>query len=196
MRIRRTAVVAAFAGVVSLISSADRIVAQDLEPRAYSAAPIGSHFAVVGWGRSSGDILVDSASPVQDIHATTNLATIGGGTTFSLFGRTAILLGAFPYAWATASGRIGESTASVQRSGLADPRIKFSVNLLGGRALTLSEFARAERPTIVGASVTVAPPLGQYDRAKLVNLGANRWAFRPEVGISHVINKKRFDIQA
>jgi hypothetical protein len=167
--------------------------AQDLEPRAYSAAPIGTHFVVAGWGHSTGDILVDTAAPVQDVHATTNMATLGGGTTFSLLGRTALLLGAFPYAWSTVSGRVGETTGSVTRSGLADPRIKLSVNFLGGRALKPSEFTRAERRTIIGSSLTVSPPIGQYDPAKLVNLGANRWSFKPEAGISHAIGKWTVD---
>jgi hypothetical protein len=191
VRIRRGPLIPVVAGLLAVV--ADVAIAQDLEPRAYSAAPIGTHFIVAGWGHSTGDVLVDTAAPVQDVHATTNLATLGGGTTFPLFGRTALLLAAFPYAWSTVSGRIGEDTASVSRSGLADPRIKLSVNFLGGRALKRSEFARAERRTIVGASVTVSPPLGQYDPAKLVNLGANRWSFKPETGFSHAINKWTID---
>lgn len=191
MRIRRTAPIFVLVGIIAAISNV--AIGQDLEPRAYSASPIGTHFVVAGWTRSSGDVLVDSSAPVQDVEATTNFATIGGGTTFSFFGRTGLLLAAFPYAWSTASGRIGETTASVSRSGLADPRIKLSVNFLGGRALTRSEFARAERRAIVGASVTVSPPLGQYYPTKLVNLGANRWSFKPEVGISHAINKWTVD---
>jgi len=111
--------------LIALIS--DGASAQDLEPRAYSAAPIGTHFIVAGWGRSAGDVLADTAAPVQDVHATTNLATLGGGTTFSLFGRTALLLGAFPYAWSTVSGRVGETSRTVTPSGLADPRIKLFV---------------------------------------------------------------------
>jgi hypothetical protein len=30
----------------------------------------------------------------------------------------------------------------------------------------------------------VAPPLGQYDSDKLINLGTNRWSFKPELGVS------------
>lgn len=186
MNARRAALVIVVLGTISL---SGQVRAQDLEPRAYSATPIGANFILVGAARSTGDVLVDPSAPVEDVEARTNLATIGAGTTFSLFGRTALILGAFPYAWSTVSGRVGETAASVSRSGLADPRIKLSVNLLGGRALTPSEFARARRPTIVGVSLTVSPPLGQYDRNKLINLGANRWAFKPEVGFSHLINK-------
>ena len=38
--------------------------------------------------------------------------------------------------------------------------------------------------TIVGVSVTVAPPLGQYDSTKLINLSTHRWSIKPELGFA------------
>src|SRR5262245_58558631 len=157
--------------------------AQDLEPRAYAAAPIGLHFVVAGLDRSSGGVVVDASLPLEDAHATVGTAIFGAATTFSLFGRTALALGVLPFAHAEATGRIGEDARSATRNGLADPRFKLSVNLLGGRALKPSEFVRSQRNTIAGVSLSVAPPGGQYDKLKLVNLGANRWAFKPEFGV-------------
>ncbi len=58
------------------------------------------------------------------------------------------------------------------------------MNLYGAPAMTPQEFASYQHRTIVGVSVTVVPPLGQYDSAKLINLGTNRWSFKPEVGLS------------
>ena len=163
--------------------------AQDLEPRAYSLSPIGLRFLVGGLGRSSGGVVVDPSLPVEDVEAVVGSAIVGAGTTFSLAGRSALLVGAVPIVRVTASGRVGEAASRVSRSGLGDPRIKLSVNLLGGRALKPREFAAARSATIAGVSLTFVPPLGQYDRTKLVNLGANRWAFKPELGLSHSIRK-------
>jgi hypothetical protein len=163
--------------------------AQDLEPRAYTASPIGLHFLVAGLGRSSGGVVVDPSLPVDDVDARVGSVFVGAGTTFALFGRSALLLAAFPWARAKATGRIGELAASATRSGLADPRFKLSVNLVGGRALTPKEFATVRRTTIAGVSVSVVPPLGQYDRTKLVNIGSNRWSFKPEFGLSRAIRR-------
>jgi hypothetical protein len=171
---------------ISSIFAIGAASAQELEPRAYTPAPVGLNFLAVIAGRSTGGVVVDPSLPVEDVEASVNSLSVGLGKTIDMFGRTALVVAALPYVWADASGRIGEAAARATRSGLADPRIKVSVNLLGGRALSPREFARAPRSTIVGTSIGVAPPLGQYYRTKLVNIGANRWSFKPEIGISHV----------
>jgi hypothetical protein len=38
---------------------------------------------------------------------------------------------------------------------------------------------------LLGASVKIVIPVGQYDPTMLINLGSNRWAFKPELGLSH-----------
>lgn len=166
---------------------------QDLEPRAYTAAPIGLNFVVAALGRSSGGVVVDPSLPIEDVQAKVGSFAVGGGRTFNFFGRTALGVVVIPYAWAEATGRINEAAASATRSGLADSRLKLSVNLLGGRALTPGEFAKAQRPAIVGVSLTAVPPIGQYYSSKLINLGANRWAFKPEVGVSRLIGRWTLD---
>ena len=71
--------------------------------------------------------------------------------------------------------------------GFANSAFRLSVNLYGAPALTLKEFAGWEQDLIIGASLRVVVPWGQYDAARLVNIGTNRWAFKPEVGISKAI---------
>jgi hypothetical protein len=87
-----------------------------------------------------------------------------------------------------------EQARTVSRSGLADTRVRFSVNLRGNDAMRLGEFVKAPRKAIVGASVTMLVPTGEYDRTKLINLGNHRWAFKPEVGLAVPIG--RWDIDA
>jgi hypothetical protein len=72
--------------------------------------------------------------------------------------------------------------------------VKLSVNLFGPPAMSPREFVKAPRRTVVGASLTAVVPLGQYDPVKLINLGTNRWAFKPEVGVSHP--EGRWDLDA
>ncbi len=88
---------------------------------------------------------------------------------------------------------MGEFTR-ITRSGLADPRVRFAVNLIGAPALEASDFVNYRQDTIVGASVQVIVPVGQYDDTKRINLGSNRWAFRPEIGLSQAWGPWRMDV--
>ncbi|HEY7441907.1 MAG TPA: transporter [Vicinamibacterales bacterium] len=171
--------------VTAMISLVTPSSAQDLEPRAYSSSPVGLNFLVASVGRSTGGVLVDQSLPIENVNAELNVVATGYGRTFALFGRSALAVVVLPYVWAEATGQIAEETRSATRSGLADARVKVSVNLFGNAALQPAEFVRSRPRSIVGASVTVVPPTGQYYPTKLINLGANRWAFKPEVGISY-----------
>ena len=61
---------------------------------------------------------------------------------------------------------------------------RFSVNLKGGRAMSAPEFAKWKQKVLLGVSLRVIAPTGQYDPTKIVNWGINRWTFKPEFGYS------------
>jgi hypothetical protein len=80
--------------------------------------------------------------------------------------------------------------------GFADPRFRLSVNLYGSPALTLKEFRDYEQDLIIGASLQVSAPAGQYDDSRLINIGNNRWSFKPEIGISQAVGPWTLELQA
>lgn len=168
--------------------------AQEMEPRAYSASPTGATFLGAVLSRSTGSILFDPTLPISDVEAGINGAALAGGTTFDLFGKLALISAAVPYAWGDISGQVFEDARTVTRSGFADTRVRLSINLRGNDAMRIAEFAKTPRRTIVGASVTVAAPTGEYDGTKLINLGNNRWAFKPEAGVA--VPRGRWEIDA
>ncbi len=165
--------------------------AQELEPRAYSPSPVGANFVVAGFGRSTGDVVTDPSLPFSDVSARVNGVTVGYGRTFGLFGRQALATAALPYAWGDVEGNVQEERRQITRSGLTDLKAKLAVNLYGSPARTPQEFAAQTRGVIVGASLAIQAPTGQYNETKLINLGTNRWAFKPEIGLS--VPWKRFD---
>jgi hypothetical protein len=150
----------------------------------------------VGYGHSSGDVVFDASLPFSDVSASLNTATLLYGQTFGAFGRTASAGIVVPYAWGSISGQVGEARHEITRSGLADLRLRLSTNLVGGPALAPPEFAQRRPRTTLGASLQLVAPAGQYDPAKLINIGTNRWSFKPELGLSHPAGRFTLDLYA
>ena len=163
--------------------------AQQLEPRAYSPAPVGANFFGVAYANSSGDIVFDPSLPFTNVSANVNTAGVFYSGTFGLAGRSASLGVSLPYSWGEVQGDVGETFNRVTRSGLADTGLRFACNIVGGPALSPRESAARKPTTAFGASLTVTAPTGQYDPAKLINIGTNRWAFKPELGLSQPLGK-------
>lgn len=187
-----TKLVAAALLLVASLGLTGRVVGQQLEPRAYSVSPVGTNIVVVGYGRSSGDLAFDPSLPVTEASATINSAYAGYYRSINFFGRSASISSALPYAWGNLQGKVEGQFLQVRRSGLSDPAVRFAVNLYGAPAMNLKEFSAYRQKTVVGASLAVVAPLGQYDPAKLINLSSNRWAFKPEIGISRAVGRKLY----
>ena len=177
-------------GVLCLLFLAAPLSAQDLDPRAYAKVPVNSTFLVTGFALSHGGVVSDPTLPVTDINATVETPSLGIARSFSLFGKTAQAFGAVPYSWAQVSGKVLEEARQISRAGLSDMRFRLSVLVRGAPAASVAELAKAPRRTILGTSLTVAAPTGQFFPDRLINLGANRWAFKPEFAVSHPMGQK------
>jgi len=180
----------AAAGVLCLLLLAAPLSAQDLDPRAYARVPVNGTFLSVGFAASHGGVVSDPTLPVTDINATVETPSIGIARTFSLFGKTAQAFGALPYSWAQVSGKVFEEARDISRAGLSDMRLRLSVLVRGAPAASVVELAKAPRRTVLGTSLTVVAPTGQFFPDRLINLGANRWAFKPEFAVSHPMGQK------
>jgi hypothetical protein len=158
--------------------------AQDLTPHAYVITPVHANAVVLSYSYSSGDIIFGSTFPITGASGTINLSTISYYHALGFQGRSANITVSLPYTTANFRGEVAGSNATAYRSGLTDLVLRFSVNIKGGPAMPVEQFLRWRQKTIVGASLKIIAPTGQYDPAKLINPGANRWAFKPEIGIS------------
>jgi hypothetical protein len=166
--------------------------AQELTPRAYWPAPKGTRVAVFGYSHSSGDVLFDQSIPLYGVDSDINTFIGAYLQTLSLGGRTSNVLVELPYQWGTTRGFVGDTPAQGDAFGIGDLGVTLSVNLLGAPTMTLKEFQelRADPHPILGASLKLVAPTGDYNSDKLLNVGANRWALRAELGSVIPITKK------
>ena len=166
--------------------------AQEFSPRAYWPAPRGAKGLVVGASLSTGDILTDPSLPVVGVDSRLSSGSLQYLHTFSLAGRTASMLAAVPFIEGTTEGVLEGVPIERYVSGWGDASARLSVNLLGAPTMDRAGMAalRAEPRPILGTSVTVRAPTGGYESDKLVNLGSNRWAVKPAVGLIYPLRRK------
>jgi len=163
--------------------------AQDIEPRAYSNAPVGVNFLIAGYARTQGGLSFDSSLPASNPDLTTSSAVVAYARVLDIAGKSAKFDVIVPITDLSGSVDLDGERLRRDISGLADPRFRLSVNFFGAPALSLKEFAGFEQDLIVGASLQVTAPAGQYDASRLVNLGTNRWSFKPELGVSQALGR-------
>jgi hypothetical protein len=163
--------------------------AQELEPGAYWPLPKGLNIATVIDSFNVGDVAFDAAAPIDEAKAQINTLAFAFTRAINLAGRSANVGLVVPVVLGHVEGLYLGEPAEVDRFGLGDSRFRVAMNLYGAPSMTPQQFGSYQQRTIVGVSLTVAPPLGQYDSTKLINLGTNRWSIKPEVGLSRTYGR-------
>jgi outer membrane putative beta-barrel porin/alpha-amylase len=158
--------------------------AQDLAPRAYIITPIHSNAVTLTYSFIDGDLIFDNSVPLTGATARVSVPIFSIFHSFNLLGKTANFTASLPYGVGNVRGTVMDAETKAYRSGLFDTAFRVSVNLMGGPAMDVADYRKWHQKTIVGVSLRVVTPTGQYDPTKLINYGANRWGFKPEIGLS------------
>ena len=170
--------------------------AQDLEPRKYVNYPVDQDVFRTAIGYSTGEVDISPGIPIEDA----DLDMVGGSfawlRTMGIGGKSSSLDAYLAYICAEGSAAIEGTARSRNTCGQGDARLRFTYNFIGAPALELGDFVKAEKQIVVGASVQVSIPIGAYDEAELLNIGANRWVIRPEIGMSVPAGKWNFEFSA
>jgi hypothetical protein len=170
--------------VIALLIVAAHARAAEVEPRAYVNTPVGVNFLLAGYCYTDGGLSTAASSPVKDAQLTMHTGLLAYARALDVWGKSGKIDVILPYSQLSGSATAGGKTFERNVSGLNDPRFRFSVNLYGAPALSLEEFSKYKQDLIIGASIQISAPLGQYDGQRLVNLGNNRWFAKPDIGIS------------
>ena len=170
-------------------------IAQQLEPRTYSNAPVGMNFLIAGFAHSSGGLSTNPALRLTDAHLQVNTPIAAYAHAFDAWGHSAKFDAIVGGGCLSGSADQDGVPRSRDVCGLLDPAFRLSMAFFGAPAVSLKEFSGYRQDVIVGASIQVFPPWGQYDPTRLVNLGTNRWTFRPEIGVSKALDALTLELQ-
>ena len=174
--------------------------AQDLEPRRWSHLPIGLNVVGIGYTYTDANIYFNPFWNITNGTAQINTLGLGVIHNFDLAGKSARFSLLLPYSSGRWDGDVDGEFRQIERHGVGDPRLRFSVNLYGAPALKGAEFERYQADhttnTVVGASLAMTVPLGKYCDDCLINIGNNRWSARPQIGVVHTRGPWSFELTA
>ena len=168
-------------------------LAEELEPRRWAHLPIDTNFFGSGYAYTEADIGFDPVLKIEDVDMEMDTWVAKYIRSFSLFEKTARVSVLQAYQEGNWSGLLDGTSKKIKRSGLTDTRVRFAINLYGAPPLKGKEYAeyraKTKVETIVGAGLSVQLPTGDYMDDKLINLGTNRFTFRPQLGVVHTRGK-------
>ena len=131
-----------------------------------------------------GNVAFAPTLPINNAKLETHSSVIAYVRSLDVWGKSGKLDIILPEAWLSGQAEVLGKQRDRDVVGFADPMVRLYVNLFGAPAMSMKEFANYKQDTIVGVSLAVTAPGGQYDPQKLVNIGTNRWSFKPEIGVS------------
>jgi hypothetical protein len=178
---------------VAVLAGAPRAQAQSLEPRAYTDVPAGVNFLIAGYAYTEGSL--PTSVPVTNSHLDTSSGVIAYSRSLDLWGKSAKVDANVPYTWLSGTADYQGATVNRDVNGFGDPAVRLSVNLYGAPALTPQQFASYRQDLVIGASLQIVAPLGQYDPTRLINLGNHIWTFKPEIGASKALGRWTLELQ-
>jgi hypothetical protein len=178
---------------VAFLATTSHVGAQELLPAAYTPAPYGINLLSYAITHNDGDMTFDPSAPIEDVTAKITSSALGYARTLGIAGRAANIGVVVPYVVGHLEGLYLGEPAAASRSGLGDLAFRCAVNLYGAPSMSPQEFGSYRPRTLIGVSLVVRAPTGQYMPERLLNIGGNRWAFKPEIGVVHIMGRWAID---
>lgn len=157
---------------------------QELEPRFYTNLPLDLNFLAVGYARSSGGVLLDPSIALENADLTIEGPFVGYARSLGIGGLSGKVNVGVAYVCLSGSADFEGARLTRETCGWSDAKLRLTVNFFGAPALSPKEFAGYRQDLVAGASLLLSVPSGEYDGDRLVNIGANRFAAKAELGIS------------
>ena len=161
----------------------DKVYAQFTDPRNYDNTPVGTNQVELAYAYARSNASIDTSLIVTGARVNLNQGSIGYTRYFGLFHRLFWVKATLPMAGL--DGSISDTKVQGSVTGTGDTSYQISALLKGGPALSLAQFENYKPTTTVGMSISITAPTGLYDSIKVLNLGSDRWSFKPEIALSH-----------
>jgi hypothetical protein len=159
-----------------------RLEAQFSGAHHYDDSPVGLNQLELAYAYGRSNASIDTSLIITGAHLNLNEGSVAYTRYFSLLHRLFWAEAAVPIAGL--SGSVDGTRVQESKTGAGDSGYELAM-LLKGPALSAEQFENYKPGTVVGLSLTVSAPTGSYDPGTILNLGSDRWSFKPEIAVSH-----------
>jgi hypothetical protein len=143
---------------------------------------VGINQLEFGYAFGHGNASIDPSLTITGASLNLNQLTIDYTRYFGLLHHLMWVEAAIPVA--RLGGAITGTSIEGSTTAAGDSSYALAMLLKGGPALTPAQFADYIPTTALGASLTVTAPTGEYTADRVLNLGSDRWSFKPEIALS------------
>src|SRR5215813_3780845 len=175
--------------VLAVLHIPDRACGQFNDPRTYENTPVGTNQLELGYTYVHANASLDASLVVAGAKLHLNQGIIDYTRYFGLLRHLMWVEAGVPVAGL--SGSIGGTNIQGSTTGAGDSSYSFGMLLKGGPALSSEQFEHYQPTTTVGLSLTMTAPTGSYQQNKILNLGSDRWSFKPELAWSHPFGREQ-----
>jgi hypothetical protein len=157
--------------------------AQFTDPQTYDNTPVGTNQVELGYAHVRANTSIDTSLIITGARFDLNQGTINYTRYFGLLRRLTWVEASVPFAGL--GGSIAGTMIQGSSTGAGDSSYQLAMLLKGGPALNVTQFEHYTPTTTLGVSLAITAPTGSYDPKKILNLGSDRWSFKPEIALSH-----------
>jgi len=168
---------------LAILHGPDPARAQFTDAHSYDNTPAGTNQLEVSYAYVRANASIDTSLVITGAELNLNQGAINYTRYFGLFHRLAWVEAGLPVAGL--SGSITGTSIHGSTTGTGDSSYAAAVLLKGGPALSVAQFEDYKPITNLGVSLSITAPTGSYHPDRVLNLGSDRWSFKPEIGLSH-----------
>jgi len=175
--------------VLAVLHIPNQACAQFNHPRAYENAPVGTNQLELGYTYEHANASLDTSLVIAGAKLNANQGIIDYTRYFDFFHRLMWVEASVPVAGL--SGAVSGTNLQYSITGAGDSSYSLAMLLKGGPALSVAQFEHYKPTTTLGVSFTISAPTGLYNPNRILNLGSNRWSFKPEIALSHPFGREQ-----
>jgi len=157
--------------------------AQFRDARTYENTPVGTNQLELGYAYLHANASIDTSLIISGAKVKLHQGTITYTRYFGFLHRLMWVEAGLPVAGL--GGSVSGTNIQGSATGVGDSSYAVATLLKGGPALNEAQFEGYKPTATLGVSLTITAPTGLYQANKILNLGSDRWSFKPEISWSH-----------